>query len=83
MHHTGPGSAATSHLSEGGVRPDAGLLAERALHEAEHQGDLQHAPESGQSLSGVPGHPGLMHRRSVYVLGGGCVLLSVDKCSCA
>lgn len=62
MHHPGPCAAAASHLSQGGVQPDAGLLAEGALHEAEHQGDPLHAPEPGQGLARLPGHTGLRQR---------------------
>lgn len=59
VHNPGPGAAAPEDLSERSIRPDAGLLAERAAHETQHQRNPLSAPQSGQSLTCIPGYTGL------------------------
>lgn len=59
VHHAGPGAGETTHLSQGGPPPDAGLLAERAPAEARHQGHPQPPAGPGQEPPSLPGHPGI------------------------
>ena len=56
VYNPGQGAAAPQDLSEGSVRPDAGLLAERAAHETQHQRNPLSAPQSGQSFTCIPGY---------------------------
>lgn len=69
MHHAGPGAGEAAHLSQGGVPPDAGLLAERAPAEDGHQGHPQPPPGSGQEPAGLPGHPRLAAPRAAGEVG--------------
>lgn len=78
VHHPGPCAAAAPDLPERGVRPDAGLLAARAPHETQHQGDPRPAPEPGQGLAGLPGHTGMNYGPCVCV----CARLAC-VCMCA
>lgn len=71
MYHPGARAAAAAFLSKGGVRPDAGLLAERTLHETEHQRDPQPAPESVQGLACLPGYSGLSESGRLCLCMGG------------
>lgn len=81
MHHPGPCAAAASHLSQGGLQPDAGLLAKGALHEAKHQGDPLHAPEPGKGLACLPGHTGLRQRPPrMYLLLSSFALCFLREC---
>lgn len=59
MHHAGKGAGKATHLSQGGVPADAGLLAERAPAEDGHQGHPQPPAGSGQEPAGVSGYSGL------------------------
>lgn len=59
MHHPGPSPAAASHVPAGGVRADAGMLAEGTTHEEEHQGHPHPPPELGQGIACLPGYPRL------------------------
>lgn len=59
MHHTGTGTGEASHLPEGGLLADAGLLAERAPAEDGHEGHPQPSAGPGQEPPGLPGYPGL------------------------
>lgn len=59
MHHAGLGAGKASHVSERGVRADAGLLAARAPAEDGHQRHPQQPADAGQEPPGLPGHPGL------------------------
>lgn len=63
MHHAGSGAGEASHLPQGGVPADAGLLAERAPAEDGHQGHPQPPAGPRQEPAGVPGYPGLRERR--------------------
>lgn len=64
MHYTGPGAGETTHLSQRGARPDAGLLAKGAPAEARHQGHPQPPPCPCQEPHYLPGHPGVEAGRS-------------------
>lgn len=59
MHHAGTGTGKATHLPQGGVPADAGLLAERAPAEDGHQGHPQPSAGPGQEPAGLPGYPGL------------------------
>lgn len=59
MHHPGPSPAAASHVPAGGIRADAGMLAEGTTHEEEHQGHPHPPPELGQGIACLPGYPRL------------------------
>lgn len=59
MHHTGTGTGEATHLPEGGLLADAGLLAERAPAEDGHEGHPQPSAGPGQEPPGLPGYPGL------------------------
>lgn len=63
MHHAGSGAGEASHLPQGGVPADAGLLAERAPAEDGHQGHPQPPAGPRQEPAGVPGYPGLRELR--------------------
>lgn len=56
VHHSGPGPAATSHMPQGSVWLDAGLLATGASHEAQHQRNPFPPPELGQGISSLLGY---------------------------
>lgn len=64
MHHTRTGAGEATHLPEGGVPADAGLLAEGAPAEDGHQGHPQPPAGPGQEPAGLPGHPGLTGPRT-------------------
>lgn len=59
VYNPGQSAAAPQDLPQGGVRPDAGLLAERAAHETQHQRDPRSAAQSSQGLTCIPGYIGL------------------------
>ena len=59
VHYPRPSSGKTSSLPQGGLRHHVGLLAERTSATAQHQGDLQDPPCSGQGHTNLPGHPRL------------------------
>lgn len=59
VYNPGQSAAAPEDLPQRGVRPDAGLLAERAAHETQHQRDPRSAAQSGQGLTCIPGYIGL------------------------
>lgn len=63
MHHAGSGAGEASHLPQGGVPADAGLLAERAPAEDGDQGHPQPPAGPRQEPAGVPGYPGLRELR--------------------
>lgn len=59
MHHAGPGAGEATHLPQGGVPADAGLLAEGAPAEDGHQGHPPPPAGAGQKPTHLPGYPGL------------------------
>lgn len=59
MHHAGTGTGEATHLPEGGLLADAGLLAERAPAEDGHEGHPQPSAGPGQEPPGLLGYPGL------------------------
>ncbi len=64
MHHTRTRAGKATHLPQGGVPADAGLLAEGTPAEDGHQEHPQPPAGSSQEPAGVPGHPGLKGRRT-------------------
>lgn len=63
MHHAGTGAGKATHLPQGGVHADAGLLAERAPAADGHQGHPQPPAGPGQEPARLPGHPGIDGRQ--------------------
>lgn len=68
VHHSGPSPAATSHMPQGSVWLDAGLLATGASHEAQHQRNPFTPPEFGQGISSLLGYFRLKSSISFYGL---------------
>lgn len=59
VHHTGARSGSATSLSQGSLRPDAGLLAERTAAATQHQRHSESPVCLGQSRTGLLGHPWL------------------------
>lgn len=59
MYYSRSGAAAAAYLSEGSVRPDAGLLAAWATCTSQHQRDPHPASQPGKGFTSIPRHPGI------------------------
>lgn len=60
VYNPGQSAAAPQDLPQRSVRPDAGLLAERAAYETQHQRDPRSAAQPGQGVTCIPGYIGLI-----------------------
>lgn len=85
VHHSGPSPSATSHVPQGSVWLDAGMLATGTSHEAQHQRNPFPPSELGQGISGLPGYFRLKSHSISFM---GCVnecvqlpLNSIKMCS--